>query len=111
MPRFKITSVCAIVADTAHEAIGDWQQYPLDNVIEMTVAEVSAMEKPEQPKTMAQKVVATTTALVKEAAVQAGVVEKTPICPDHQVPMQKKPSKFGNGKFYWSCPQRNADGS
>lgn len=110
MSRFKITCVCVVIAETAHEAIGDWQQYPLDNVVELTVAEVAASATPEPPKTMAQKVVATTAALVKDAAVQAGIAEKTPICPDHQAAMQKRPSKFPNGKPYWTCPVKLDDG-
>ena len=77
---------------------------------EMTVAEATATEKVEQPKTLAQKVVSTTAGLVKDAAVQAGIAEKTPFCPDHQVAMQKKASKFGEGKFFWSCPVKLDDG-
>src|SRR5688572_14962364 len=100
MPRFKITSVSVIEAETAHEAMGDWREYPVDDVTEVTIIEMAAQATPEQPKTFAQKVVATTTALAKDAAVQAGIAEKTPMCPDHQVAMQKKPSKFGQGKFY-----------
>lgn len=104
MAKFKITAACVVIADNVHEAIGEWVQYPLENVVEMTVAEVSAAAQPEQPKTMAQKVVATTTALVKDAAAQAGIVEKTPICPEHQKPMR-------SGKYGWYCPNKRDDGS
>ena len=111
MPLFKITNTYLIDTESIHEAIHIWRQSPLDVLTEVNVLEVGTLEKPEQPKTMAQKVVATTTALVKDAAAQVGIAEKTPICPDHQVAMQKKPSRFGKGKFYFVCPERLADGS
>ena len=111
MPLFKIVCTSVIDAETAHEAMGHWREYPVDDVTEVTIAETAVLVTPEQPKTMAQKVVATTTALVKDAAAQVGIAEKTAICPDHQVAMQKKPSKFGKGKFYFACPERLADGS
>lgn len=110
MPRFKITSVSVVEAETAHKAMGDWREYPVDDVTEVTIVEMAALDKPEQPKTMAQKAVAATTALAKDAAAQAGVIEKTRICPDHQVAMQKKASKFGAGKFYFACPVKLDDG-
>src|SRR5437764_14773074 len=46
----------------------------------MTVGELAAIDRKEHPKTLTEKVVATTTALVKDAAVQAGVFSITPAC-------------------------------
>ena len=34
--------------------------------------------------------------------------EQTPICAVHRVPMVKQPGKYGE---FWSCHQRNPDGS
>ena len=105
MPRFKITSTYVIDAETdsrGDRTSGDNSRSMI--VTEMTIARSGRSGETRAAQTMAQKVVATTTALVKDAAVQAGIAEKTPICPDHQVAMQKRPSKFGQGKFYWSCP-------
>src|SRR4051794_35154284 len=102
MPQFKIVCTSVIDAETAHEAMGHWREYPVDDVTEVTIAETAVLEKLEQPKTMAQKVVGTATALMKDAAVQAGIAEKTQFCPVHQVAMQKRSSKFGKGRFYWS---------
>src|SRR5690349_17974993 len=99
MPQFKITQMFVVDAESISEAIHIWRSVPYDIVTEVNIATITASKKSEdseRPKTMAQKVVATTTALVKDAAVQAGIAEKTQICADHRVPMQKKPSKFGN---------------
>ena len=111
MPRFKITNTYLIDTESIHEAIHIWRQSPLDVLTEVNVLEVDALEKPEPPKTMAQKVVATTAALVKDAAVQVGIAEKTRFCSDHRVEMQKRPSKFRAGQVYFACPERLADGS
>lgn len=110
MPRFKITSVSVIDDETPMDAMGLWRENPFDYVTEVTMVELGRLDTSEQPKTMAQKVVAATTALAKDAAVQVGVMEKTPFCPDHQVAMQKRESKYPNGKPYWSCPVKLDDG-
>lgn len=111
MPRFKITSVSLIDDETPMDAMNLWREFPFDYVTEVTMVELGRLDTPELPKTMAQKMVGTATALVKEAAAQVGVTEKTRFCSVHQVAMQKKPSKFGKDKFYFSCPEKNDDGS
>ena len=111
MPRFKITNTYSVDAESIHQAIHVWRESPLDVLTEVNILEVDALDKPEPPKTLAQKMAAETAALVKDAAAQAGLVEKTRICSDHQVPMQKRSSKFGKGKFYFACPEKLADGS
>src|SRR4051794_39208584 len=108
--KFRLTTVHVIDAETVDAALRAWREHPFLDVSEMTVGELAAIDRREHPKTIADKVVATTKALVKDAAVQAGIAEKTPICPDHQVAMQKRPSKFPGGKPYWSCPVKLDDG-
>ena len=108
--KFQIKTIHVIEAETVDTALRAWREHPFLDVAEMTVGELAAIDRREHPKTFCQKLTATTGALVKEAAVQVGVTEKTPVCPDHQKAMQKKPSKFGEGKFYWSCPVKLDDG-
>jgi len=105
MPRFKITQTYVVDAESRKEAGHVWGSFPYDILTEINGVE-APMEKLEQPKTMAQKVVATTTAQAKDAPAQTGMTEKTPNCPDHQVAMQKRESKYPNGKPYWSCPEK-----
>ena len=45
---------------------------------------------------------------VKEDQVQEQPEEETPICAVHQVPMVKQRGSYGT---FWSCHERNADGS
>jgi hypothetical protein len=108
--KFQIKTIYVIDAETVDAALRAWREHPFMDVSEMTIGELVAIDRKEHPKTLADKVVATTTAMVKDAAVQAGVIEKTPNCPDHQVAMQKRESKYPNGKPYWSCPVKLDDG-
>ena len=108
--KFQIKTIHVIDAETVDAALRAWREHPFLDVAEMTIGELAALDRKEHPKTMTEKVVAATTALAKEAAAQVGVMEKTPFCPDHQVAMQKRESKYPNGKPYWSCPIKLDDG-
>src|SRR5450830_1846437 len=45
---------------------------------------------------------------VKEDQVQEQLEEETPICTVHHVPMVKQRGRYG---AFWSCHERNSDGS
>ena len=107
MSTYTITARRTIEALNIDDAIA---QFKVDPFGPDAPSKVELVKEP-APQTLGQKIVTTTTALAKDAAVQTGMIEKNPICPDHHVPMQKKPSKFGNGKFYFSCPVKLDDGT
>ena len=101
MPKFTITVERTVTAENQPDAISRFLERPFGFGATMSIVEVHEPEP--VPKTLAQKTVAT--------AAQPDVAEQTPICRDHRVAMQQKPSKFGKGQFYWRCPAKNADGS
>lgn len=108
MSKFTITVERTVTAENQADAISRFLERPFGYGATTNIVEV---EEPEPaPKTLTQKAVDTVAAVVKDAAAQAGIVEQPPNCRDHGVTMEKKPSRFRKGEFYWSCSQRTADG-
>lgn len=75
----------------------------------MSEDRITALEgKVERHEQLAKKLLAAFESLAKELGSQLGISEKAPICPGHQVEMIKRHGRNGD---FWSCNQRNDDGT
>jgi hypothetical protein len=105
MPKYRITVDRTVEADNRLDALSQFTARPF--ALDATAQIVELYDADSDIDAVARAAVETAGAVKTSTAAPARIEDEAPLCPDHQMAMQQKPSKFHKGEFFWSCPAKN----